>query len=251
MSANNKWLDRVKKLLELAESDNAHEAQLAMQRAHEIIREHNISEAELTKDDEKPIEIDHEVVELYEYGYPWSRNLFNAVAQAYHCKTIFIRVRSKINNTKENYAGHLFGTDGDRATVKMMYTYAADMKKKLGKMELKRFNAEDAENSYPYTPKSTHMRSYNYGVVDGMCETLRGIRDQNRTDKESTGAYGIVLVSTEKKVKEAFKVEYPKTKKLSGDRSGQSSARSSGRAQGSKVSFNRQATGRNAGYLGN
>ena len=122
MSAN-KILNRVKNLLDLAGSDNEHEATLALLHAHKLIREHNISEAELNKDKEKTISVGCEVVELYEYGYPWSRNLFGKVAQAYHCRAIFIRVRSKINPTKENYAGHLFGTEGDRATVKMMYTY--------------------------------------------------------------------------------------------------------------------------------
>ncbi len=246
MSAD-KILNRVKNLLDLAESDNENEANLALARANDMIREHNISEAELNKDKQKTITVDCEVVDLHEYGYPWSRNLFSHVAKAYHCRAIFIRVQSKINPTKENYAGHLFGTEGDRATVRLMYDYAAEAKKRISKSERKKFKNRYANND----STNQHMRGFNYGVVDGMCETLFRISKQNRQDKQSEGAYGLVLVSTAKKVNTLFSEKYPTTRSLGGDRSGGSWAREQGRSEGSKVSFNKQTSGRVSGYLGN
>lgn len=43
--------EKIRKLLELANSDNEHEANLAAERAHRLMLKHNVSQTELTEDD--------------------------------------------------------------------------------------------------------------------------------------------------------------------------------------------------------
>ena len=173
-----KVLSKVKKLLKLAQSDNLNEANLAMENAHKLIREHGISDAELTREDKEKITVDFEIVPLPNYGYPWARSLFQAISHAYHCEVIFIKVASSINFEKENFAGHLFGTNGDRETVKLMFDFAVEAKVKIAKVE-RNFIKDDA-----WVNKSVHMREFTNGIIDGMCRNLYAtrivkIRNQN------------------------------------------------------------------------
>lgn len=246
---SDKILERVKNLLSLANSDNAHEANLALERAHDMIREHNIKDADLFKKEKKEITVDCEIVPLAEYGYPWSRSLFTAVARAYHCKPIYIKVPSKINPVKENYAANLFGTKGDRETVKLMYSFAVDAKMRIQKTELKRAKKE-REYEFELLGANAYMRDFNYGVVAGMCATLREIADHNDKDKETKGsAYGLVLVTTAIKVKELFDKKYPDTKKMRGGSPQGTGANNRGYEKGSQVGFNKQVSGQTKGYL--
>lgn len=52
-----KIMERIKKLLELANSDNKNEAELAARRAQELITKHNLTERDLTDDDFLEVDI--------------------------------------------------------------------------------------------------------------------------------------------------------------------------------------------------
>ncbi len=247
---SDKILKKVKNLLELGQSDNPHEAKLALENAHKLIREHSISDAELNKEDEKEIVVDFEKVKLAEYGYPWSRDLFNSVARAYHCDMICIEVSvhcpKRTTKERKDIWAHLVGTKGDREMVKLMYNFAVEAKERIVRAERKRIkiNAVEFETSL-----EIHIRSFSYGVVMGMRKTLVEIENQNSKDKESKGAYGIVLVTTATKTKELFDKVYPKTSSMSSSRSRNTVAREQGYEQGKGINFNKQMSGKVIGLL--
>ena len=73
----NKILDKVQKLLKLSESPNIEESKLAMEKAHQLLKEHNLSISDI-----------HEKSDLIEncFGHSrrivnWKKSLINAICQ--------------------------------------------------------------------------------------------------------------------------------------------------------------------------
>lgn len=80
-------IDRIKKLLKLSKSNNEHEAALAAERAAELMRQHNISQAEIRLgEDSRPAE--QVVTKASRFSIAaqrWRVHLAQAAAAAYDC----------------------------------------------------------------------------------------------------------------------------------------------------------------------
>jgi len=82
MSDHQKVIERIRKLLALAQSANENEAQAAALKAQELLAEHNLREADLHEADDEFV-IDGE---LLSDSRPWRRKLAANVARLYFCE---------------------------------------------------------------------------------------------------------------------------------------------------------------------
>lgn len=117
-----KIIDRVRKLLELANSTNEHEAATAAARAAELMIEHEISEAQIAAANEvegsttvKPVRD----VEIARDGrtVEWHRVLVSGLAFAFNCRHYYYRAQH--GNVDARY--HVVGTEDSINAIRMMY----------------------------------------------------------------------------------------------------------------------------------
>jgi hypothetical protein len=91
-----KTIDRIRKLLALANNNSSEaERQSALAKAHAMLLEHNLSQADIAGDDAV-----EETVDAATFGYkfntsPWSRWICSAIAELYFCKFYWTRSPSQ------------------------------------------------------------------------------------------------------------------------------------------------------------
>jgi hypothetical protein len=82
----NKILEKIKKCLALSKSANEHEAAAALQKAHELIKEYNITETEMLAAD---VNKDKAKAGAVSHPPSWEVELANIVADTFSCRVIF------------------------------------------------------------------------------------------------------------------------------------------------------------------
>lgn len=231
MSNREKIEDRIKKLLELANSANEHEANLALQRASELMMEHGVSEGDL-------IDSPFKGEPGQEYIFQQSREVFNIALMQIMARAF----GGRIININENYKHHLFGTDAIRSTIKAMYEYSMSTIDRLTEAEMA--SPQDLPPFAKAGAKTKYKNRFRSGIAFGMIETLTGIRDKNRRETSGSNEFGLMVLNSWKKTDALVNKEYPKL--------GHSSRRSStfggagfsaGKTAGRNVGFNKQAGG--------
>ena len=121
----NKVLDKVQKLLALAQSDNVNEAALAARTAQQIMHKHNLTSYMVENfNSEKSIE--EEIIDWTQQGRPldvfnkkaatWKIHLAMIVARANHC-------RIYLNHAPEGSCFGLIGRESDANIVRYLYAY--------------------------------------------------------------------------------------------------------------------------------
>ena len=236
---------KVKKLLKLSESDNEHEANLALQKASQMMREHCISEAQVQGASKEKLEsIDCENIHFPSNTKNWSQSLAAAVAKAFGCKVVFTGSGSTYNT---KYTMRTFGTATDRATVQVMLDYSYATVNRLVKKEQKRLKIEE-----PWENVKRYSHNFRVGLAVSMRSTLAEIAKQNVKEVDDKTQYGIILYDKSKRVEALFKEKYPNKLKAMGSLSTRGSANgyNAGRDSGKNVRFNRPVGGQNPkGYL--
>jgi len=104
--------DKIKKLLALSESENQHEAELAMKRAQDLMTKYNIEMAEVLIDI-SPSDITEEKVSIRGAARSWVATLALSCGNMFDCKTVQLRgtrVHVKFYGSRENIqsAAHLY-----------------------------------------------------------------------------------------------------------------------------------------------
>lgn len=104
--ANEKVLERVKKLIALGTNAGAteNESQIAMRRAHSLMAKHNIDMAQLS---DKPAE--RATSESIHPGYRWARDITTIVAYLYMCRIVFHPSRQR-NKYRFTFVGEAVNT---------------------------------------------------------------------------------------------------------------------------------------------
>ncbi len=112
-----KILDKIQKLLKLAESPNEHEATLAMEKAHALLAEHNVTMAEVAahNNDVGVEEVGHGT-HTTNAGATWVRQLWMSTAKLYFCDYFFSSGNHKTYHT-------IIGTKANSATAMHMAEY--------------------------------------------------------------------------------------------------------------------------------
>lgn len=120
-----KVLDKITKLLALADSPNEHEAALAMEKAHALLAEHNLTMANVAAHTTStPLEeIGHDTA-TSKMGATWVRHLWYATAKLYFCEYFYSRGNHRTYHT-------VIGSQANSATAIHMAEYLTSAVVKL------------------------------------------------------------------------------------------------------------------------
>ena len=116
-------IERIKKLLALANSANEHEAQAAANKAHALLAEHKLTLADLPADEITLDPID-QLNTSSSGNAPWIRHLWSEAAKLNFCYYFFTRESRRTGH-------HIIGTQGDAMTAQAMAEYLCHSVKRL------------------------------------------------------------------------------------------------------------------------
>lgn len=139
-----KIIDKIGKLLKLAESPNIEEASSAIEKAHKLLKEHNLQMSDIQeKSDLKEI--------IYgECGriVNWKKILLNEIAQFNYCTIVLSK--TYLNNLKNRASRFvIYGREDNIVSTKMMYEYLISAINRISKNETRRnkhFNINEFKN---------------------------------------------------------------------------------------------------------
>ena len=119
-----KIIDKIRKLMTLANSANEHEAALAAARATELMLKHEIAEAQLaTEEGAEVIEVvERESIDESGSIIPWKGNLCAGLAQSMGCEFYYGSTKY-VRGTKQKRTYLIIGQESKRAMIKYMYDY--------------------------------------------------------------------------------------------------------------------------------
>lgn len=129
-----KIVDKIRKLLSLAQSPNEHEAALAAKKAQELLAQHNLSLSEVEGKEE---EDDVGEGNFETASQPWQRRICSGVAKLYFCYYYFTFVKYPAPTRRCGYVRkdrHNFvGLDHNVSVAKMMAEYLLETVERLTK----------------------------------------------------------------------------------------------------------------------
>ena len=243
-----KIFDKIKKLLRLAESDNPHEAESAMQKANDLMKEYSISASQVS-DTPDSGNAKHEIV-LLNTSSDWALLLAWYVCGAFGVMAVSSgteqvkRGRSqKMRATKKMF---FFGTDAKIQTTKIMVQFAIDAVERVCKAERKRVQCEATiYDSYGRVISvRKYMSSFRKGVVNGMGITLKAIKTANENknaEDQKDRQYAMVCLSDNDKAKAERDEMFPNLGTHKARQTGDRGIYNNGSSAGQKVGFNKQA----------
>ena len=119
-----KIIDKIRKLMTLANSANEHEAALAAARATELMLKHEIAEAQLATEEGAEVveEVERESIDESGSIIPWKGNLCAGLAQSMGCEFYYGSTKY-VRGTKQKRTYLIIGQESKRAMIKYMYDY--------------------------------------------------------------------------------------------------------------------------------
>lgn len=154
--ADEKMLDKIKKLLRLSESANEHEAKLAAERAAELMLKHKLTLQQVSDHDDAPPEED--MVRDRDVK-PWMQTedkfIYPILGEFFFVHIVYSRRPGQVT---VNYLGR----ESDVAVARYVYDFLFQQFRSLFKQFKRDFGAQEGDR-----------QSYYYGLEDGLEEQLR------------------------------------------------------------------------------
>ncbi|MCF6147437.1 MAG: DUF2786 domain-containing protein [Candidatus Kuenenia sp.] len=167
-SGNHTILDKVHKLLALAQSKNEHEAQIAMAKAHELLLKHNVS---LLEADAGNHYIHKQI------GGVGRRDTVKSIISAILCKYFFVEAIWTFGyDQHKNRNGRvleIYGTPENIEMAEYVYNYLQNVSELLWAEYKKQKKIEG----------NKHRRTFIYGLLEGFYHKLEGQAVVHRSNK--------------------------------------------------------------------
>lgn len=226
-SAHHKTIDKVNKLLALAGSANAHEAESAMSKAHTLLLKHNLSLLDLQQ------------VSGYQHkqiGEVGRRNPAKSLIAAILSRFFFVETiwafAYDAHRDQRGYRLELYGTAENIAIAEYIYATLHSLSERLWQ-DYKRQEA---------MPGDRHRRSFIYGLLNGFYEQL----DNRRVANESKN----LIWTGDPRLQEFFRKRNPKRVRVASRYAKSSkSAYLSGIAQGLRLVIHKGLQGKRTGAI--
>ena len=158
-SENHKILDKVQKLLALAQSANEHEAQNAMTKAHELLLKHNLSLLDIQTD------WNYIYRQIGEVG---KRNPIKTIISAIICRFFFVEAIWTFgydqHKDRSGQVLEIYGTPENVEMAEYVYDYLQNIPEHLWV----EYKGQKEING------NRHRRSFIYGLLDGFYNKLDG-----------------------------------------------------------------------------
>lgn len=243
-----KIIDKIRKLMTLANSANEHEAALAAARATELMLKHEIEEAQLavTEGAEVIEEVESQSIDETGSIVPWKGNLCAGLAQSMGCEFYYGSARGGAGH-KRHRTYLIIGQEAKRAMIKYMYKYLcaelirlADLafRKAVLKQradyisEVKEYKASGLDAGP--APKPLSARSWKNGFRLGAATTIwnRLNKQRKETHQEAQEAGQTTALVVVAKNADAVQLWMKKNVKLSGKGRAGTTSSSSGYGAG-------------------
>lgn len=186
-AVENKILNRIKKMLALANNGAATEGErdAALQQSYSLLAKYNLTMAQVEQHDQTPEE--KRLAEKATFPvYPWARQIANQVADLFFCKYYFMRLGVG------KQATHVFiGKESNAATAQYMAEFVV---RSVMREAAKMYGSAIAPDA----------RNFAVGVVNKLYERIREIKASfNKQEEPTTTGTAIVLASLYKTEAEA------------------------------------------------
>lgn len=226
MTEKEKVIDKISKLLALADCDNEHEAALAMSRANDLMKRHAIAEHEARGTHGKESLIESEWLPLGG-NQKWKPVLVFNICRAFGC------VSYHQQSLANGHRMRVYGTESARATVRYMHSFADSQIIRLAK--LARTNSRAA------------TIAFKRGCAYGMIETLLEIYRRNKADSTPTHdgqTFGLIRRDELQKARDALNQDAPNLGRFNArSQISDVGAYHAGKQAGRKVEFSRPVNG--------
>jgi len=204
VKVDDKVLKKLQKLLALSASDNENEANLAMSKAEELMREHNLSLADIAIDGSGADVDSAEVAGLTKSIQKWERMLGNCIANSFNGRSIYYKL---------GRGGWQFTFVAGRTDL----TIIVDLYERLRQTIRRMSKAYVDNNKSPFVSPRTLHNSYRLGVVDVVWDRLIKVQSNSQSNNNSQNAYGLtgteLLVVKQQAVDDRVNDLFPRVKK--------------------------------------
>jgi hypothetical protein len=174
-------IDRVKKLYNLADNTNEHEAARAIAAAERLMQKYRLTQVDLIQTHavatEVPSEYEHPI-ELSGRIHRWKSLLFNDLARQYGCSLYYLTHRPKVGPKRIEVK--VVGLPSDVAMLKIQYE---SIKQQINSLTRTNTNGMGIR----------HADSYRKGIVDSVRRVLRELTNQLKQESSTTA---IVLLDS-------------------------------------------------------
>lgn len=228
-----KILDRIKKLLSLANSSNEHEAALAAAQAAKLMMEHNIAEAQLDSHEasENVGEIDLDSAGKLA---KWKGIVLSGLTQAFDCKAYSTR---KYDVYKGKTVYKVVGQPSKTSTITYMYSYLVGEIDRLANVAY-REEAMECEASGVGRPGARAWKnSFRVGAASVIQKRLLEERKTVRAEAKAAGQSLVRIDKDALAVKDFVKENVGNLRKSSAARTSSRSGYAAGKAAGGNVSL--------------
>ena len=234
-----KIIEKLQKLLALAASDNEHEAGLAMSKAEALMREHNLSVADVALNGSGAYVQSEEVAGLTKAVQKWEAQLGSQIAWAFNGKAI------RCTSPENGWYLTIVAGRTDLAIIVDLFERLRDTVKRMSKQYVSR-------NYFPGSriKKQYFLNSYRFGMVQTIQNRLVKLKDNTAPNDTTKNAYGLtgkeLMVVKDKAVDQRVSQLFPNTRTVrSGPIRVVPSAYQQGQADGHNVSLHRSIDGSN------
>lgn len=165
-----KAIDKIRKLLALAQSDNTGEAENALLFARKLMAEYKLTERDVA-DAKRPGKLAHEVYEAYTFSNlvnTWMLGLAKVIAENHCCCACFrFRTGSKVKRVK------ISGLDDDPKVAVVLFDYAVQHILTVSKMNRTRNLAWITDRRARNAKDRAFTQSYAEGFTAGLASRYR------------------------------------------------------------------------------
>jgi hypothetical protein len=220
-----KIADTVRALLaKAASTEFEHEAEVFLAKAHELMEKHQLSSADLEKDDPLGAENAYEVKNPY--GTDWDFGILFPLARYFGCKAIRIDTVAlyKDGKYKPSFKMEIVGRESARITVIEMHKYLVATIKKLGleksKLNLREFRKfrKNHWDEMVWTGEYLNADQIRRRIGNAMIERLAilAYREEKKNEQQTTTAAGKNALVTLNGVNALFKQRHPEAADIKG-----------------------------------
>jgi len=230
-----KIIEKLQKLLALSGSDNEHEADMAMRKAEELMREHNLSVADVALNGSGAHVNSADVVGLTKSSQKWEMFLGTSIAKTFNGAAI--RCRSA--------QGWKFTFVAGRTDLELIVDLYERLRRTIRRMS----DAYVSSSAHPglVAPRTLH-NSYRLGMIPIISKRLKQLQENTAPKDDTRNTYGMtgreLMIVKDRAVEQRVNKLFPRVKTTHAKASSvEGSAYRQGQNDGRNVSLHRSVHG--------
>jgi len=230
-----KIIDRIKKLLSLANSTNEHEAANAAAQAAELMQKHEIKQAQLAEEDEEVEVVNRFVIDESKHLINWRATLMNGLAKSFGCHMFTWRTYS---GGKPKMSYNVAGQPSKVDTISYMYQYLVAEVDRLADTAYRQEHLECRKSKVSPPSARAWKNAFRLGAANTIYRRLVNQREQTHKAAMEDGQSNALMIvkkneaAVEVFIKEKFPELRPNARPVYTSRSGFQAGSEAGKSVG-------------------